>query len=102
MVFPDSNFTENFSNMVRHLQLVISGRVENTGFRLYALWGANQMRINGQVSELPGQVIIEAEGEESDLDQFIQWCKKGTTTCEIHSFSTTQKKISAYQDFKIL
>lgn len=102
MVFPDSNFTENFSNMVRHMQMVISGRVENTGFRLYALWGANQMRINGTVSQNQGEIIIEAEGEEADLEQFIQWCRTGPTSCRIESFEIIEKNVSAYQDFKIL
>jgi acylphosphatase len=99
---PDLTFTENSITMVRHMQMVISGTVENTGFRLYALWGAKQMKINGNVSQMPGQIIIEAEGEESDLEQFIQWCKKGPAACKIHSFNTTEKKLSALRDFKIL
>jgi acylphosphatase len=60
------------------------------------------MNINGNVSQMPGQIIIEAEGEESDLEQYIQWCKKGPALGKIESVETTEKKIFAYNDFKIL
>jgi acylphosphatase len=88
--------------MIRHLQIIISGKLENTGFRLYALWGASQMEIKGSVEQQPDQIIIEAEGEESDVEQFVQWCKKGPESSKIDSFETIEKNIKSYQDFKIL
>jgi acylphosphatase len=48
--------------MIRHLQFIIKGKVENTGFRLYALWGASECNIKGEAWQHEGKIIVEAEG----------------------------------------
>lgn len=88
--------------MIRHLQIIVSGKVEQTGFRLYALWGASEYQINGEVREYPGQIIIEAEGENPALHGFIEWCRKGPQDSRVQSVSTTEKPLYGYTDFRIL
>lgn len=88
--------------MIRHVQVIISGKVENTGFRLYALRGASEMNIKGQVKQKSGMVLIEAEGEESHLEKFITWCKNGPVGCVVGSTEIIEKKVIGYQDFNIL
>ena len=88
--------------MKRHLQFVIKGKVENTGFRLYALWGASECNIKGEARQHEGKIIVDAEGSPPDLNQFTEWCKKGPAGCLIESFEISEHEISGYQDFKIL
>ena len=88
--------------MIRHLHIIIAGNVEHTGFRLYALWGASEFQINGEVKEHPGQIIIEAEGEEPALQGFIEWCRKGPQGSKVQMLSTAEKPLYGYTDFRIL
>ncbi|NCU32273.1 MAG: acylphosphatase [Candidatus Moranbacteria bacterium] len=88
--------------MKKHLQIIVKGKVENTGFRFFALMGAKQLRISGEVCQTNGSICIEAEGEEEALDQFARWCKKGPEGCSVESFISKEKELVEYDDFKIL
>jgi acylphosphatase len=88
--------------MIRHLQFVIKGKVENKGFRLYALWGASECNIKGEARQFEGKIIVEAEGLQSDLNRFTEWCKKGPAGSVIESFEINNLVVLDYQDFKIL
>jgi acylphosphatase len=88
--------------MIRHLQITISGKVQHTGFRLYALWGASEYNINGSVKEQSEQIVIDAEGEELSLGSFIEWCKKGPAGSKVHAVSTADKPLYGYTEFRIL
>lgn len=87
--------------MIRHLQMTVSGKVENTGFRLYALWGANEFHINGEVSQKDGEILIEAEGEDQSLKDFIEWCRKGPTGSVVEQIKTIELRTIGYKDFTI-
>jgi acylphosphatase len=88
--------------MLLHKQIIIRGRVENTGFRLHAMRGASVFNIFGEVRQREGEVVIEAEGEERDLEGYIEWCGKGVYRSIVQSIDTNEKTIFGYSDFKIL
>lgn len=88
--------------MVRHLQMIITGKVENTGFRFYALRGANLFHLTGEVSQQPDKIIIEAEGEDVRLADFEAWCRKGPEGSEISALTRHEKEVVGYEDFRIL
>lgn len=88
--------------MKRHHQLIITGKVENTGFRFYALRGANRFQINGEVSQHKEIIIIDAEGEEDALLEFDKWCRKGPDGSEIDTFIVSEMELTGYEDFIIL
>lgn len=87
--------------MVRHLQMTITGKVENTGFRLYALWGAHKFHINGEVSQKDGEILIEAEGEDQPLNDFTEWCRKGPIGSVVEQIKTIELRTIGYKDFTI-
>jgi len=87
--------------MIRHLQITISGKVENTGFRLYALWGAKEYHINGEVKLKDGNILIEAEGDDRSLYLFTEWCRLGPGESIVEQLTTIEKKIIDYKDFMI-
>lgn len=87
---------------MKHQQIIIKGKVENTGFRFYAFRGASILGIHGFVLVNEGRVIVEAEGEDSKLADFGEWCRKGPEGCTVESVVCTVKEIIGYEDFKIL
>ncbi len=88
--------------MIKHWQIIVTGKVVNTGFRLYAMRGACDNNIRGEVKYSSDQVIIEAEGEENDLKNYTEWCRKGPAYCKIKHIYAYEKPLSGYYDFKIL
>lgn len=87
---------------MKHIQFIISGKVENTGFRFYALRGASMLGICGCVLIKNGQAIVEAEGEEEKLLEYGEWCRKGPDDSSIESLIYNEKEVIGYEDFKIL
>jgi acylphosphatase len=66
------------------------------------LRGASSLGIFGCVWIRQNQLLVEAEGEESNLDAFVEWCRKGPESATITSLSTNEKPFYGYDDFKIL
>jgi len=87
---------------MQHIQMTISGKVENTGFRFYALRGASIFGIRGSVLIKNGQAIVEAEGEDEKLKDFEEWCRTGSESSSIASVVCNNREIIGYEDFKIL
>ena len=57
---------------MKPIQITISGKVQNVGFRFHTHKKAQQLGVKGFVKNLAnGNVYIEAEAEEDNLDQFI-------------------------------
>jgi len=87
---------------MQHIQIIISGNVENTGFRFYALRGASRFGIRGFVMTKNKAVIVEAEGENEKLEAFVEWCRAGSEGSFVESLVTIERTIYGYDDFKIL
>ena len=88
--------------MIKHLQIIITGKVDNTGFRLFSFRGASVLKINGEVRQVKGKICIEAEGEENRLISFTEWCKKGTPSSHIETIKIKEKEVIGYIGFSIL
>lgn len=78
----------------------IYGRVQNVGFRRCALEIANNLNINGFIRNEPDRsVYIEAEGEEDNLNQFIQWCHEGPSWAHVTEVKIADWVVSDYKNF---
>ena len=56
----------------------VYGKVQGVGFRYYTNKKATELNIKGWVqNRANGTVYIEAEGNETDLLTFIDWCNIG-------------------------
>ncbi len=59
-------------------KITVKGRVQGVGFRHSTATVARYKGIKGFVKNQPdGTVYIEAEGDQGQLDDFVQWCRKG-------------------------
>jgi len=73
------------------MYLVISGRVQGVGFRYFVRQKALEMQISGWVKNTSdGKLEIEAEGENQNLDAFIEWMRIGPSRAIIRSFSNSE------------
>jgi acylphosphatase len=81
----------------------VSGRVQGVGFRYNAAREARNHGITGFVKNLSnGEVYIEAEGSGSDLNSFVEWCKKGPAFGRVESVIVNHSPPVNYDDFKIV
>jgi acylphosphatase len=63
---------------LKHIKLTVKGRVQGVWFRASTKEQADKLGINGYVRNLlNGNVYIEAEGMQEQLQLFVIWCKKG-------------------------
>lgn len=86
---------------MKHLNIKIFGFVQGVFFRFSAQEKAKILGINGFVrNESDGTVYIEAEGEEDDLRQFLNWCHKGPSGARVEKVeSEFSSKIKNFADF---
>ncbi|AUO13908.1 acylphosphatase [Priestia megaterium] len=64
--------------MKKHVHMIVDGRVKGVGFRHYTQLKAMECSINGWVRNRDDQKVeIDAEGEESNIQKFIEEIKKG-------------------------
>ena len=90
--------------MRKHLDITIAGKLYETGFRFVAMQAAYKYRITGTIKyNRFKNIFIQAEGEESNLDQFITWCRKGHPGSIIDNISIEESTaIVGYNSFDVL
>jgi len=80
----------------------ITGRVQGVGFRWSAVREARIRGINGFVKNLAdGSVYIEAEGSGDQLNDYVDWCKKGPDFGFVESVNADPFPAVNYTDFRI-
>jgi acylphosphatase len=80
----------------------VQGQVQGVGFRWNTLREARNRDIKGFVKNLPdGSVYIEAEGSIKQLNDFVEWCKKGPGFALVESVTVDTFPPVNYRDFQI-
>lgn len=88
--------------MKKHLDIIIRGKVQNVGFRFYAQKKAHSLDITGFVkNQRDGSVYIEAEGEEPNLHEFLQWCHNGPPWADVESVHANESPLKNYRGFLV-
>jgi len=83
--------------------ITVYGKVQGVGFRFYTNKKANELHISGYVQNKPnGTVYIEAEGEETDLLTFIDWCYIGPQWARVSKVETQFVPLLNYNGFRII
>lgn len=88
---------------MKRVVINIFGRVQKVGFRFSTLQKARELNISGFVRNLrDGSVEVEAEGEESNLKEFIEWCKRGPSYSDVKKIMVEDMEvINAEGEFNI-
>ena len=84
------------------MQIQVFGRVQGVGFRYYTQQKAIELGLTGFVkNKSDGSVFIEAEGEETKLNELLMWCHSGPSWAKIQEVKFQEMPTIGYQDFRI-
>ena len=83
--------------------IIIFGIVQGVGYRYFAMRKANAFGLSGYVKNLPkGQVEVEVEGEEKDINEFISFLRKGPASASVYDVKVNCYGFTGkYADFRI-
>nr|NQU89399.1 acylphosphatase [Bacteroidota bacterium] len=82
--------------------VIVSGRVQNVGFRYHTKGTALKHQIKGFVkNQYDGTVYIEAEGEETQLELFVMWCHQGPAWASVKQVHVQESQFVSYENFVI-
>jgi len=80
----------------------VFGRVQGVGFRYYAQKKAMELGISGFVQNRPdGSVYIEAEGNDSAIEQYLLWCEEGPAWARVTNVEKQWVPLQGYLTFEI-
>ena len=75
---------------------IFSGRVQGVGFRYFAQMNASKFNITGYVKNVSnGDVELEAQGSEEDIDNLISVLMKGNGFSRIDDYSVKKNRLSS-------
>jgi len=90
-------------NMKKCLHLRISGKVQGVYFRASTKEKAEALGILGVViNAADGNVHVEAEGEEENLREFVEWCWQGPPRAVVKHVEAKEGPLKNFSKFEIL
>jgi len=89
---------------VKTFKILLSGRVQGVGFRYFTESRAQKYNIRGYVRNTrDNKVEIVCQGEEEDLDQFIENVKRGPAFSVVTDVNIEEiKNCKTYSSFDII
>jgi acylphosphatase len=89
--------------MKKHLDITVKGKVQGVYFRRDTQLQANKLGVLGTVkNQDDGSVYIEAEAEESVLEQFVSWCHQGPEMANVSEVLVTEGDLKPFTEFMVL
>jgi acylphosphatase len=77
--------------MKSNYEITVHGKVQGVGFRYFAQKKAAEFNITGYVRNMPGRVVlIVAEGENTDMDTFVDHMRMGPTMARVNQVSVSK------------
>jgi len=88
--------------MKKCLKLTVSGRVQGVWYRASTERKAKELGICGFVqNESNGDVYIECEGTDEQLNLLIAWCKKGPPLASVSNIKIEIGEMLGFDSFSI-
>ncbi|PIP13555.1 MAG: acylphosphatase [bacterium (Candidatus Stahlbacteria) CG23_combo_of_CG06-09_8_20_14_all_34_7] len=87
---------------MKTIEIIIRGYVQGIGFRYFVLERANRTNVKGFVSNLSnGDVLIMAQGDEEQLEDFLERVKTEHSYASIESIKISNAEEEVFNEFKI-
>ena len=94
---------DNIKSKYKHLDIVVSGKVQGVYFRLTTKAVADQLGVKGTARNKPdGTVAIEAEGDPFSLDAFLEWCHDGPERAVVEKVVANEGEMKNYRNFEVI
>lgn len=90
--------------MLQQLHLKIYGRVQGVWFRASAKKAADKLQLTGWTRNcIDGSVEVLAEGNRTDLEKFLAWCRNGPELAKVEKVEFDfQISAPSFHDFQII
>jgi len=90
-------------NQIKHIRIIVSGKVQGVFFRASTKAVADQIGIKGLVkNQKDGTVYIEAEGDEASLAAFLDWCHEGPEKAKVEKVQYEEDEVRNYRNFEVI
>lgn len=87
---------------MRHYNITVKGHVQSVSYRFATLAKAIKLGLTGYVKNMPnGDVYIETEGNEENINKLIEWCYVGPPRAEVTEVFAEESEIKEYRNFEI-
>jgi acylphosphatase len=88
--------------LIRNYKIIIKGKVQGVGYRFNAQAMAHKLNLTGFVkNQHDKSVLIQAEGEEEQVNRFIEWCYVGPRYSDVMEVNAQETSVMGYQTFEI-
>jgi acylphosphatase len=89
--------------MIRHLDIIVKGKVQGVSYRAATKAVADQLGVKGFVrNESNGDVFMAAEADNIALEMFLEWCNEGPEHAEVTSVESHEGELKNYRNFEIV
>ncbi len=87
---------------MKGIRITVFGRVQGVGFRFYTKKKADELHVSGWVKNMPnGSVYIEVEGQDTDVNTFIDWCNMGTKWAHVEKVDRQDIPVQGFEGFVV-
>jgi acylphosphatase len=88
---------------MKRISITVSGKVQGVFYRANTEKKAKEIGVSGFVRNEPnGDVYIEAQGTETQLEQLKDWCKKGPERAVINHMHSSPMELKEETGFYII
>lgn len=85
------------------VHLLISGKVQGVFFRQTALKVAREFNIKGWIKNTrDSKVEAVITGRTDDVDDFINWCKKGSEKADVKEVIVSRQPETIFKKFEVI
>jgi acylphosphatase len=89
--------------MIKHIDIIVKGKVQGVFFRASTKAVADQLEVKGYVKNEPnGDVSIEAEGDNIALEMFLEWCHEGPEHAIVNLVESHEGELKNYRNFELV
>jgi acylphosphatase len=88
--------------MKKHFNLTVIAESNTPGFRFSVMEKAYKYEVSGYIRRKHnGGFFIEAEGDETNLEGFVEWCRKGPLGTIIQRIDIEESNVKDLEGFEI-
>ncbi|MCD6018604.1 MAG: acyP [Bacteroidetes bacterium] len=88
--------------MIRHYNITVKGKVQRVSYRFCTHAQALKCNLTGYVKNLHnGDVFIEAEGNEDDINKLIEWCYVGSPLSNVKEVIAEEGDVKNFETFEV-
>lgn len=88
--------------MIRHYNITVKGKVQRVSYRFCTHAQAMKFNLTGYVKNLHnGDVYIEAEGDEENINKLIDWCYVGSPLSQVKEVNAVESELKNFETFEV-